>query len=92
MGSLPQLKIPRKVLPTHLYEEATLQDFCDASEKAYGAFVYLVSVKDDIVSSTFISPKCKVAPIKPSPLPRLELLAIHPDAKLAAAGRRHFQS
>ena len=85
MSSLSQLKIPRKVLPTHLYDGAALRVFCDASEKAYGACVYLVSVKDDIVSSIFISSKCKVAPIKPSTLPRLELLAIHTGAKLATA-------
>ena len=84
MSSLSQLKIPRKVL-THLYHGASLQVFCDASEKAYGASVYLVSVKDDIVFSTLISSKCKVAPIKPSTLPRLELLAIHNGAKLATA-------
>ena len=85
MSALSQLKIPRKVLPTHLYDEASLQVFCDASEKAYGACVYLVSVKDDIVSSTLISSKCKVAPIKASTLPRLELLAVHTGAKLATA-------
>ena len=71
MSSLSQLKIPRKVLPTHLYDKAFLQVFCDASEKAYGACVYLVSVKDEIVSSTLISSRCKVAPIKTSTLPRL---------------------
>ena len=85
MSSLSQLKIPRKVLPTHLYDEASLQVFCDASEKAYGACVYLVLVKGDFVSSTLISSKCKVAPIKPSTLPRLELPAIHTGAKLATA-------
>ena len=85
MSSLSELKIPRKVLPTHLYDEASLQVFRDASEKAYGACVYLVSVKDDIVSSTIISFKCKVVPIKPSTLPRLEVSAIHTDAKLATA-------
>ena len=84
MSSLSQLKIPRKGLPTHLYDEASLQ-VCDASEKTYGACVYLVSVKDDIVSSTLISSKCKVAPIKPSTLSRLELLAVHTGAKLATA-------
>ena len=68
-----------------LYAKASLQVFCDASEKAYCACVYLVSVKDDIVSSTLISSKCKVAPIKPSTLPRLELLAIHTGAKLGTA-------
>ena len=85
MDSLLQLKIPRKVLQTHLYDEASLQVFCDASEKAYGACVYLVSIKDDVISSFLISSKCKVAPIKPSTLPRLELLAIHTGAKLATA-------
>ena len=92
MGSLPQLKIPQKVLPTHVYYEASLQVLCYASEKAYGAFVYLVSVEDNIVCSTLIYPKCKVAPIKPSPLPRLELLAIHPGAKLAPVGSEHYQN
>ena len=85
MSSLSQLKIPRKVVPTYLYDKASLQVFCDASGKAFGACFYLVSVKDDIVSSTLISSKCKVAPIKPSALPRLELLAIHTGAKLATA-------
>ena len=87
-SSLSQLKIPRKVLPTHLYDEASLQVFYDASEKAYGSCVYLVSVKDDIVSSTLVSSNCKVAPIKPSTLPRLELLAFHTGAKLATAVKR----
>ena len=88
MSSLSQHKIPQRVLPTHLYDEASLQVFCDASEKTYGACVNLVSVKDDIVSSTLISSKCKVAPMKPSTLPRLKLLAIHTGAKLATAVKR----
>ena len=45
MSSLSQLKLPRKVLPTHLYDEASLQFFCDASKKAYGACVYLCQSK-----------------------------------------------
>ena len=85
MGSMSQLKIPRKVLPTHLYDEASLRVFCDASEKPYGACDYTVSVKDDMVSSTLLSSKCKLAPIKPSTLPQLERLAIHTGAKLATA-------
>ena len=44
-----------------------------------------MSIKGDIVSSTLISSKCKVAPIKPSTLPRLELLAIQTGAKHATA-------
>ena len=83
MSSLSQLKIPQRVLPTHLYDEVSLQVFCDASEKACGACVYLLSVNNDIVSSTFISSKCKLAPIKPSTLPRLELLELHTGAKHA---------
>ena len=92
MSLLSELKIPRKFPPTHLHDEASLQVFCDASEKAYGACVYLVSVKDDIVSSTLIFSKYKVPPIKSSTLQRLELLAIHTGAKLATAIKGHHQN
>ena len=85
MGSLSQLKTTRKVLSSHLYDEASLQVFCDASEKACGACVYIVSTKDEIVPSTLCSSKCKVTPIKHSPLPRFELLAKHTGAKHATA-------
>ena len=50
IGSLSQFITPQKVLLTHLYDEPSLPVFCDASEKAYGACVYLVSVHNDIVS------------------------------------------
>ena len=55
MGPLTQIKIHPKVLPTHLYNEVSLQVFCDASENAYGACVYPVSVKEDIISSILIT-------------------------------------
>ena len=68
-----------------LVPEISLQVCCDASEKGYGACVCLVSIKGDIITSTLPSSKWKVAAIKPSTLPRLEVLAKHTGAKLATA-------
>lgn len=49
--------------------------FCDASEYAYGACIYLrVATSDGQVSSRLISSKTRVAPIKTQTIPRLELL------------------
>ena len=45
--------------------------FCDASEKAYGAAIYLKSSQ----GFSLIIAKAKVAPIKKVSLPRLELIA-----------------
>ena len=78
-------KYPARCYQPTYAMKCSLQVFCDACERAYSACVYLVSVNDDIVSSTLISYKCKVAPIKPLTSPRLELLAIHTGAILATA-------
>ena len=73
-----------------MYDVASLQVFCDAPERAYDACVYLVAVKAHVVSSTLLSSKGRVAPIKPATLPRLELLAVHTGAKLATAVKVAF--
>ena len=52
-----------------------LHSFGDASERAYGACVYLtVHLREGIISSTLVLSKSKVAPIKRITVPRLELL------------------
>ena len=52
-----------------------LHGFGDASEKGYGACVYVVLERNDgTLSSTLVLSKAKVAPLKKVTLPRLELL------------------
>ena len=47
--------------------------FSDASEKAYGACVYIVNTKEGRTTSHLLVSKTKVAPIKFVSIPRLEL-------------------
>ncbi|XP_075155812.1 uncharacterized protein LOC142229153 [Haematobia irritans] len=47
--------------------------FCDASEKAYAAVLYVRVESNDSVSTSLVSSKTRVAPIKTLSIPRLEL-------------------
>lgn len=49
--------------------------FCDASQVAYGACLYVRSTSDNAVLVRLLSAKSRVAPIKPTTIPRLELCA-----------------
>ena len=49
--------------------------FGDASERAYGAVIFLKSITDDAVTVRLICSKAILAPTKRVTLPRLELLA-----------------
>ncbi|XP_071574578.1 uncharacterized protein [Temnothorax nylanderi] len=77
--SLPrvnELRIPRNVIPVNSQEKFDIFGFGDASEKAYGACLYAVSIdKSGKVQSHLICAKSKVAPLKTITLPRLELEA-----------------
>ncbi|XP_071650767.1 uncharacterized protein [Temnothorax longispinosus] len=77
--SLPrvnELRIPRNVIPANSSEKFDIFKFGDASEKAYGACLYAVSIdKSGKVQSHLICAKSKVAPLKTISLPRLELEA-----------------
>ena len=48
--------------------------FCDASEKAYAAVVYL-RIGEEEADIHFVAAKTRVAPTKPTTIPRLELLS-----------------
>ncbi|XP_050066248.1 uncharacterized protein LOC114132630 [Aphis gossypii] len=67
------LSIPRKAIP----ERANIIDvhgFCDASEEAYGACIYIRSHgSDGKWHSRLLCAKTRVAPLKGSTIPRLEL-------------------
>ena len=71
-GVKDQFKIKRQYVQSgYTSENKSLVVFCDASEKAYGAAVYLKSSQ----GFSLIIAKAKVAPIKRVSLPRLELIA-----------------
>jgi len=76
MGELEDIKIPRY----QLFPEVTqnrryyLFGFCDASEKAYAACVYLGVYDNDMRGKvTLITAKTRVAPVQIQTIPRLEL-------------------
>ncbi|XP_060831545.1 uncharacterized protein LOC132915753 [Bombus pascuorum] len=55
-------------------KEIEMHGFCDASEKAYGACVYLRTVNPDgHVQVQLLAAKSRVAPLKSQTIPRLEL-------------------
>lgn len=75
------IKIDRwfHTLPT---SQIYLHGFCDSSEKAMAAVVYVVSNTNGIVNSSLVCAKTKVAPIDPVSIPRLELCGAVLLAKL----------
>jgi len=50
--------------------------FCDASNKAYAASVYLVQVSEQSSRCDLIFSKSRLAPVKTMTIPRLELMAV----------------
>ena len=53
--------------------KVTLHGFCDASQNAYAAVIYIVGEVNDNLISSFVVCKTKVAPLKKMSIPRLEL-------------------
>ncbi|XP_055633490.1 uncharacterized protein LOC129773857 [Toxorhynchites rutilus septentrionalis] len=70
------IKIPRRCLSIDFLRRVYLHGYCDASETAYGAVLYLRAV-DEVgnVSSRLLCSKSKVTPINRPTIPRLELCA-----------------
>lgn len=79
---LNELQIPRWVL-SDLCVNVEIHVFTDASECAYGACVYIRSVcSSGVVRVQLLISKNKVAPIKPTTIPRLELCGALLGARL----------
>ncbi len=73
LKDLGLVTIPRAYLLTSL-KKYDLIGFSDASERAYGAAVYMRVYHEERITSTLVCSKSRVAPIKPITIPRLELL------------------
>ena len=82
LSTLHEVRIPRIVV-CHSYKELELHIFTDASERAYGASVYVRSVNDagECIVRLLMA-KSRVAPIKPTTIPRLELCGAVVGARL----------
>jgi len=72
LSSINQIKIPRCQIPSTPYH-IHLAGFSDASEKAYGACVYLCVFTNEKVNVSLIASKTRVAPVSQISIPRLEL-------------------
>ena len=70
----------------------TLVGFGDASKHAYAACVYIVvHGEDETVTSTLVTSKTRVAPLKETTLPRLELMAAYILSKLMKKTKESLQ-
>jgi hypothetical protein len=87
ISSLGLIKVPRHAF---IYCEGDddkyeLHTFCDASKGAFAAVVFVRTVKPDGVSVQLLMAKSRVAPMKASTIPRLELLGCLIGARLCHA-------
>ncbi|XP_062535226.1 uncharacterized protein LOC134204420, partial [Armigeres subalbatus] len=80
LDGLSAISIPRWAMPASVLVSTEVHGFCDASEKAYGACIYIRTVSTDgMIAVRLLAAKSKVAPIGDSKrqkricLPRLEL-------------------
>jgi hypothetical protein len=69
----------------------SLQPFCDASNAAYAATVFICLEYNSCVQVQMIEAKSRVAPIKRVTILRLELLALMIGARLSASTKKESE-
>ncbi len=83
LSLLSKFSIPRPYY-SQRPERLNLIGFCDASQKAYCAILYVQAIKDSQVESVrFVCAKTRVSPLKAVTIPKLELCAAVLLAELA---------
>ena len=65
---------PRFYLHDWRASDSYLCGFCDASNTAYAAVIYLIATQGELHLARFVTSKTQVAPIKAQTIPRLELI------------------
>jgi hypothetical protein len=78
---LLDIHIPRWTGTTHK-DHLQIHVFCDASERAYGAVLYIRSTHGTGTWVRVVCSKSRLAPLKKATLPRLELIAALVGARL----------
>ena len=72
MNDIQEIKIPRKTI---FQDNVELHGFSDASFQGYGACIYLRTLYESgDISVNLVSGKSRVAPLKETTIPRMELL------------------
>lgn len=77
MENLAEIKIPRNVSLVSTTKFIQLVGFCDASQRAYAAVLYLrTKSATGNIKVSMIASKTRVGPLKPATQPRLKLMEL----------------
>jgi len=89
LSQLEQIQIPRWIGSSPDCKRE-IHGFFDASARVYDAVVYMRTYVDGVYSSRIIAPKSRVAPLKTTTIPRLELQGAVLLAELAHHVQQQF--
>ena len=88
---LKTVQFPRCVQPESAFGSPELHVFADASNLAYGAVAYLVWCCENGKEARIVSAKARVAPLRQTTIPRLELMAALLASRLAKTVHDEFK-
>lgn len=85
------IQIPRCVIQDNPDCVIEIHTFCDSSQDAYGACLYVRSEHNNNVTVNLLCAKSRVAPLKPTTIPRLELCGALVAARLTEKVLKSFR-